>query len=168
MSSAGDPGVGGAHVRLERGSPHGELEWRAQRARHARQRLRVHAHRRRQHRHVAGKRLEGRQAEALSLGRNQYGARRVHPQRHQRRVDSAERAQLHAHRGRQRLRAIEALLGSLRAGGEQDEGTPRRQPQPRTRRASRERMEALEIDAARQHLRPGARRALWQLAEQSL
>ena len=76
---------------------------------------------RREHRDVAGERLEHGQAEALALGGHDDGVGRVDPQRHALGVDASEREQPHPRRLGERERAVVALLRPRRVGREQQE-----------------------------------------------
>ncbi len=99
-----------------------QLERCAQRPREPVERLCVDAHRRGQHGHVAGQRLQHRQPEALALGGHEHGVRGVHVQRHALRLHAAERQQPRSDGLGERLRAVVALLGAARVGGEQQVG----------------------------------------------
>ena len=81
-------------VRRERGAPGGEIPLAAVRAGDPAQRLGVRAGRPREHRHVAGERLDAGQAERLPVRRADDGVGGVHPGRHVLGGDGAERQQL--------------------------------------------------------------------------
>ena len=97
-----------------------ELERRAQRAVDARERLGVDADGRGEHGHVAGERLEHGQPEALALGGHEHGVGGVHPQRHALGGSTPPSASSSTPAARgERARAVVALLGARRVGGEQ-------------------------------------------------
>ena len=155
-----------AQVGLERRAPGAELERRAERPRDAAQRLGVDADGRGQHRHVAGERLEHRQAEALVPGWHQNRVDGVEPQRRARGIDAAQDEQLDVDRARQLEREVVALDRPGRVGREQQVGRLGIEAQLVARLRPGDRVEALEVDAARQHLRPGARAGARQFLRQ--
>ena len=132
-SAAARPATRGSsrpQVRRQRGAPALQLEGGAERALDARERLGVDPDRRRQHRHVAGQRLEHGQPEALALGRHEHGVGGVHPQRHALGLDASEREQLGAGCAR-RAPAARSWRFSARAGsaGNSRQRPPRLEPQ---------------------------------------
>jgi hypothetical protein len=98
-----DPRLRRAQVGLERRAPGLESERRAERPRDPAQRLGVDPDGGGEHGHVAGERLEHRQAEALVPGGHQHRVDGVEPPRRERGVDAAEREQLDIDRARQLL-----------------------------------------------------------------
>ena len=116
-----------------------------------------------EHGHVAGERLEHGQPEALALGGHEDGVGGVDPEGHPGGVDAAEREQLDLDRARERERAVVALLRAGGVSGEQQVGPLGVQAQLGARLCAGERAEALEVHAARQHLRSPPRRAAGQL-----
>ncbi len=101
-----------------------------------------------QHRHVAGQRLQRRQAEALALGGHEHGVGGVDPGRDVGRVDAPEGEQPHAGRVRELGGAVVALLGPGRVGGEEEIGPVGIEAEALARLRARHRAEALEVDAA--------------------
>ena len=86
------------------------------------ERLGVDPHRRRQHRHVAGERLEHGEAEALALGGHEHGVGGVHATAARAPASTPPRVeQLDAGCAATRDGAVEALLRPRRVGREQQE-----------------------------------------------
>ncbi len=154
-------------VQGERLAPATGVELLAQRPVDPGQRPRGDPDRRGEHRYLAGERLEYREPEALALGRHEHGVGRVDPQRHLPRLDLPEREQ----RGvaGDRCRAVMALLGPGRVGGEQQVRAVRIEPERPACLGTRDRAEALEVDPAREHrARQAAPCAGWQLCGERL
>ena len=112
--------------------------------------------RRREHRHVARQRLEHRQPEALGVRGHEHGVGGVDRERHVLGCRRAEREQRHA-AARTLERAVVALARPRGVGREEQAGPVARRGRARAARASRGiGAEALEVDAAGQHLRARA------------
>jgi len=105
----------------------------------------------RQYGHVAGERLQHGQPKSLALGRHENRVGSVDPQGNSAGLYGAEREQLDLRRGRERDRAVVALLRGASGRREQQVGPVGVQAQRGTRLRARQRVEALHIHAAGQH-----------------
>ena len=115
-------------------------------------------HRRPERGHAAGERLDHRQPEALVLRRHEHGVGGVDPVRAPRRARRS-RASAAARRRPPRARGRSASSGRAGSCGKSRYGPAGIEPEPRARLGARDRPEALERDADRQHRHapPGAR-----------
>jgi hypothetical protein len=136
-------------VRLEGDLPDRAIERRAQRPGDPVERRRVDSDGRRQHGHVARQRLEHGKAEALVGGRHEDGVGGVDVERHLEGMNAPERQESRV--AGDLLRAVEALARARRVGREEQAGLVGRQAQALARLGARDRGEAIEVDAARQH-----------------
>jgi glutamate racemase len=150
---------------LERHAPGGEVKRRTEGSGDPGEGVRVYPDGGGEHRHIARERLEHGQPEALALGGHDDGARRVDEQRHPLGGDPAEREQLDADGTRQRQCAVVALLDASGIGRKQQVRTLRVKAQLGARLRVRERLEALDIHPAGQHLCPPRRPASQQRGE---
>ncbi len=153
------------HTRVDRRADAARAPRASARARTARtacprrrERLRVDAHGRGEHGHVAGERLEHRQAEALALGGDEHGVGRVDPQRHACGSTPPSAQQLARRRARRaRARDRSACSGARGRPGTAGSGGPGRGRARRAPDSRGERPEALDVHAAGQHERPLSR-----------
>ena len=109
----------------------------------------MHADGRREHGHVARERLEHGEPEALVRGGDEDGVGGVDVERHLEGMNAPERQESRV--ARHLLRAVEALDGPRGVGREEQARLVGRQVQALARLGARDRLEAIEIDAAGQH-----------------